>query len=56
MRWEPNGDYARKSGNYSICKVMVRGEWIYELWKVLPEEFISKHSSFEEAKIEAEKK
>jgi len=54
LKWEPNGPYARKSGNYSICKVMVRGEWIYELWH--GNECLSRHSSFEEAKIEAEKK
>ena len=54
MKWEPNGQYARKSGNYSICKVMVNGKWIYELWH--ENKCLSRHSSFEETRLEAEKK
>jgi len=50
MRWDDYGKYAKRCGNYAVCKVFVSGEWRYELWQLSPQKFISRHASFEEAR------
>lgn len=54
MTWVSWGKYAKKNGNFSICKVSINGKWIYELWKINPQEFLSRHESFEIAKVKYE--
>lgn len=49
--WEEWGKYAKKNGNYAVCKVMVQGVWQYELWQIKPQKLIQGHfASFEDAK------
>ena len=52
MKWESWGKYAKKSGKYSICKIILNGKPIYELWK-LPKTFLGKYENYEQAKISA---
>lgn len=53
--WEEWGAYAMRNGNYSISKSMVKGEWVFTLWKISPEKNLGKFTRYKQAQIEHEK-
>lgn len=52
MRWQAWGKYAIRADQVAISRAMLRGEWIYTLWR-LPSEVIGFFSSPEAAKAAA---
>ena len=52
MKWVKWDSYSIKANGYSICKVIVNEQKIYELWQ-LPATFIERFNNPNDAKVQA---
>lgn len=52
MKWAKWDGYSIKANGYSICKVIVNGKEVYELWQ-LPATLIERFNDPNDAKVQA---